>query len=140
MLYHLTDLAMALSEVHRVLKPDGRLYAATVGRNHMQQLREVPGKLGLDMSSNPDPEVSRFNLENGVGELAPCFAEIEVERRAGALVVTEAAPLVDYIASYTRLSDDGVGKLHAYFEEEIRSKGVFRITTESGILKAIKRQ
>ena len=42
MLYHVPDLAKALSEIRRVLQPKGRLYATTVGLNQMAELRKVP--------------------------------------------------------------------------------------------------
>ena len=46
MLNHVPNLASALSEIQRVLQPEGRLYATTVGLNHMAELTEVPRKLG----------------------------------------------------------------------------------------------
>ncbi len=139
MLYHVSDLARALTEIWRVLKPGGRLYATTVGLKHMAELRQVPGQLGFGTSSGRDPEVAQFSLDNGASELAHWFVEIDVARRKGTLVVTEAAPLVEYVTSYTRLSDDEVGELNAYFEGKIQSDGAFRITTEAGIFKAVKR-
>ena len=39
MLYHIPDLGKTLSEIRRVLKPEGHLYATTVGLNHMAELR-----------------------------------------------------------------------------------------------------
>ena len=137
MLYHVPDLATALSETRRVLRPGGRLYAATVGLNHMVELTEVPQRLGIATPIGGDQIVARFNLDNGAGELADWFAEVEVECRPGVLVVTEAAPLVDYVMSFAQLSDEEAVKLHTYFSGEIQREGAFRITTESGIFKAV---
>lgn len=36
MLYHVPDRPKALAEIQRVLKPEGRLYASTVGNQHLQ--------------------------------------------------------------------------------------------------------
>ena len=138
MLYHVPDLARALSEIRRVLQPEGRLYATTVGLNHMAELTEVPRKLGIETSDSGDHTVAQFNLDNGAGELAQWFAGVEVERKKGALVVTEAGPLVEYLMSYLCLSDGEAVELDAYFDREIQLKGAFRITTESGIFKVIK--
>ena len=139
MLYHVPDLATALSEIRRVLRPGGRLYAATIGLNHMAEIREVPQELGIRTPLAGDQIVARFNLDSGAGELADWFAEVEVECRPGVLVVTEAAPLVDYVMSFARLSDEEAVKLHTYFSGEIQREGAFRITTESGIFKAVKK-
>ena len=138
MLYHVPDLARVLSEIRRVLQPEGRLYATTVGLNHMAELTKVPRKLGIETSDSSDQTVAQFNLDNGVGELAQWFTEVVVERKNYAQVVTEAAPLVEYLMSYLCLSDGEVVELHAYFDREIQLQGAFRITTESGIFKVIK--
>lgn len=41
MLYHIPDLPRALAEIRRVLKPAGRFYASTIGREHMHELDEL---------------------------------------------------------------------------------------------------
>ena len=103
----------------------------------MAELRKVPSKLGIGTTDRSDQTVAQFNLDNGAGELTQWFADVEVERKKGTLVVTEAAPLVEYVMSYTGLSDEEAVELHAYFDREIQLRGAFRITTESGIFKAI---
>ena len=138
MLYHVSDLAATLSEIRRVLRPGGRLYATTIGLNHMTELRDVPRKLDISTPIGGDQIVARFNLNSGASELAHWFSEVEVEPRNSVLVVTEAAPLVEYVMSFGRLSDEETAKVHAYFTGEIQREGAFRITTEAGILKALK--
>ena len=138
MLYHVPDLAEVLSEIRRVLRPTGHLYATTVGLNHMAELSKVPVELAIEMSVTGDQMVAQFNLDNGASKLAHWFDEVEVERRSGTLVVTEAEPLVEYVMSFGQLPDEEVVKLQTYFEREIQLKGAFQITTESGIFKVVK--
>ena len=38
-LYHVPDRERAMSEIRRVLRPGGRLYAATLGHNYLHELR-----------------------------------------------------------------------------------------------------
>ncbi len=134
MLYHVPDLGRVLSEIHRVLKPQGILYATTVGPTHMVELRELPEDMGIGTSFSGH----QFNLDNGAGQLGNWFPSVQVERRKDALVVTEAAPLVEYVMSYAQPSDERTVKLHAYFNRQIQLKGAFRITAEVGIFKAAK--
>ncbi len=138
MLYHVPELAETLSEIHRVLRPGGKLYATTVGLKHMVELNEVPRKLGIRTPLGSVQTATQFNLDNSAGDLARWFAEIEIERRNSTLIVTETAPLVEYVMSGTRLSDEETLRLHTYFDREIQLKGSFLITTESGIFKMVK--
>lgn len=46
MLYHVPDRPQALAEICRVLKPVGRLYAATVGEAHLCELYELLRRWG----------------------------------------------------------------------------------------------
>ncbi len=41
MLYHVPDLSKALSEIRRVLRRAGRLYAATNGRSHLMEIADL---------------------------------------------------------------------------------------------------
>ena len=138
MLYHVPDLAGALSEIRRVVRPGGRLFATTVGLIHMAELREVPRKLGIRTPVESVQTATQFNLDSGASDLALWFTEVEVERRKSVLVVTEATPLVEYVMSGTHLSDEEISRLHAYFDREIQLNGAFRITTEAGIFKMVK--
>src|SRR5437764_2121129 len=71
MLYHVPDRPKAFAEIRRVLRPGGKLFAATNGWAHLRELnRFVP-----ERETNFGREHG-FNLENGRDELAAWFSTI----------------------------------------------------------------
>lgn len=103
MLYHVPDLPRALGEIRRILKPSGRLYAATNGKAHMAELRALIQQFdpALDYMASAAPPERFFSLENGTDHLTPWFQSVELRRYVDGLAVTDATALVDYVFSMT---------------------------------------
>ena len=142
MLYHVPDRQRALAEIRRVLKPHGRLYAATTGTAHLREMEELVQRVRPDATNAQDASHgSPFELETGADELGHWFHPIEVRRNDGELLVTEAEPLVDYIQSTTgmRLDDEEVQAFRHVAREQISDRGAIRITTSAGMFVAFKR-
>lgn len=130
MLYHVSDRSKAFSEIHRVLKTGGCFYAATNGRT------APGGSVGIrDWIMSPGiykgPE--GFNLETGSFELSQWFSVVTQHRYEDALAVTEVKPLVEYVRSGKRLSDDEVQEFAKVVEKEIGLHGIIHIPKASGI-------
>jgi ubiquinone/menaquinone biosynthesis C-methylase UbiE len=51
MLYHVPDRPKAFAEFRRVLKPGGKLYAATNGKHHMTGLYAMTDRFGIEAAS-----------------------------------------------------------------------------------------
>jgi ubiquinone/menaquinone biosynthesis C-methylase UbiE len=137
MLYHVPDIPRALDEVRRVLKPSGTCYAATMGLAHMKELDEF----GARFFSLPrmTESTSRFGLESGDTYMRAAFSDVKLERYPDSLVVTEAAPLMDYICSTrvrSRVTDEQIAALRVHVENEIAARGEIRITKDSGLFVA----
>jgi ubiquinone/menaquinone biosynthesis C-methylase UbiE len=142
MLYHVPDRPRALAEIHRVLKPGGKLFAATNGPTHMQELYALMVRLNPDFSLE-DMKISlSFSLENGAEQLSTCFKKVAMQRQANWLEVTEVEPLLAYIlsmviaedvASQSRLAD-----LEVSLQDEIAAKGAIHITKDAGMFIATK--
>ncbi len=67
MLYHVSDVRQALSEVRRVLRPGGLFVAVTNGDSHLADLRVECGG---------SPAVTRFSTQNGEEQLREHFREV----------------------------------------------------------------
>jgi ubiquinone/menaquinone biosynthesis C-methylase UbiE len=137
MLYHVPDIPRALDEIRRVLKPSGACYAATMGRAHMQELDEF----GARFFSIPrmTESTARFGLESGEAYMKSAFSDVKLERYPDSLVVTEAAPLMDYICSMrvrSRVTDEQIAALRAHVENEIAAHREIRMTKDSGLFIA----
>lgn len=145
MLYHVPDRPRALSEFKRVLRPGGKLYAATNGRHHMTALYAWADQFGLDTASVAAVafRVGNFSLENGAEQLMPFFSEVHMEPYHDSLEVTDACPLVDYVASVlpSAILNENLEKLkafHEWIEEQIATNGAVHIPKAAGLFIATR--
>lgn len=139
MFYHVPDRPRALAEIRRVLRPGGRIYAATGGRDQFRELiamvRRFDPALVLWEGRGPDS----FLLETGAEQLAPWFSEITLHRYEDALAVTEAEPLVEYVASKVALSPQRKTAFARFAEEELaRLGGTLRVSKDYGLFEGTR--
>lgn len=135
MLYHVPDHAKAFAEIQRVLRPTGRFYASTVGNNHLGELRTLfPHRSAR--RKNP----YSFNTENGAEKLGPFFGHVTFYRYEDTLVITEAGPLVAYLASLSSMAvpidEEGKAKLMSYLSDYLKEQGPIRLTQDVGLFEA----
>ncbi len=142
MLYHVPHLDNALAEIRRVLKPNGRLFAATNGDNHMRELKDLAQNIVGQAVSHTWPQLA-FRLENGRDLLAPYFEDVSVVMFADGLAVTAVEPLMAYLRSMTLFSilqtDDmasQIAALEQHIADTIADQGAYHIQKETGLFKA----
>jgi ubiquinone/menaquinone biosynthesis C-methylase UbiE len=135
MLYHVPDRPKAFAEIRRVLRPGGRFYAATNGENHLREMHELVQQF--------DPSINLWNrmtfrLENGAAELEPLFSHVLLHRYESALVVTEAEPLVAFVASMIGMELAGARRdaFTQLVEQRIAADGAIHITKDTGLFEA----
>jgi len=139
MLYHVPDRPKAIAEIKRVLKPGGKLIAATVGDHHLQEVMEVLRKVHI--SKTWESYANPFTLENGLEQLKPFFLNMTLFRYEDNLYVTEIEPIMAYIRSYLRavdLSETELAKVRVDLEDELKEKSRIFITKDSGLFEAVK--
>ena len=137
MLYHVPEKPRAFSEVHRVLRPGGRLFATTLGRGHLRKLRElVEGVVPDAWSSGIDSDT--LGLENVAEQLSGWFSKVSTHRKQDPLEVTEVDALVTYAWSTDRMTDHQLKEFEAVCAREMAQDGVIRIATDVCMFEATK--
>ena len=138
MLYHVPDIAIALREIRRVLKPGGRLIAATNGEGHLAGIYELLHR--FDSSFPIQRSQLSFSLENGQDWLGREFNHVSCIRHDAALHVRDIHPLLDYYASMQNLTLDfeGVDRsaLADFLDAYLNAHEIIIIKKAAGVLIA----
>ena len=105
MLYHVPSIDLALSEIARVLRHDGRLVAATNCADHLQEMFALVGIARWELP---------FGGENAERILRRHFTGVERRDADGTVTFTSADPIRRYLESSDRLaaSADDVPELN----------------------------
>lgn len=88
MLFHVEEVDAALAELARVLRPGGRLVAATNSETNISGLRELVGAT---------PPVFSFSAENGEEQLRRHFRRVECRDAIGVFRFPNRAAIQQYV-------------------------------------------
>lgn len=141
MLYHVPDRPKALREIRRVLRPGGLFFAATVGANHLREMRALAEAVDSNLANWGGTPTQSFLLENGAAQIEPFFDTVSLTRYPDGLLVTEAAPLAAHILSSVpdqELAHRFEAALLASLQAKIDADGPIKITKDSGIFRAVR--
>jgi ubiquinone/menaquinone biosynthesis C-methylase UbiE len=139
MLYHVPDRPKAIAEIKRVLKPNGRLIATTVGEGHMYEMTDWIKRVST--SGWFESFIQPFTLENGMKQLANSFPQVRLSRYPDSLKVTEVQPILAYIRSSIRVSEyseEELATVQFDLQKELKEKGKIFISKDSGLFEAVK--
>lgn len=140
LLDHLTNRQESLSEIWRVLKPNGRFYTTCGSRTHLQKIQALVEPYLGDVDYGGDPQ--RFGLENGREILSPWFSQIEMSLYEDKLVFEQAEPVLLYVFSEAEVRSKLVGQSRRSFvssvEGQIAQHGAIEVQVEKGLFAARK--
>ena len=129
MLYHVSNIPKALSEVRRVLKDEGYFYCATYGENRI--VDSIADMLNL----NIEEDKKIFTLQNGYEILKPYFKTVKRLDYNDSLDITDLDDLLDYLYSL-----DGISAITKIDRQLLKSSlqnkmtnGVLHIPKEYGM-------
>ena len=139
MLYHVLDRAKAFSDIRRVLKPKGRLFATTIGNDHLKEISNWIRRInpGTDFVSFGSP----FTLDNGLEQLKQIFSQVTLARYADSLQVTEVKPIIAFIRSTISAAEAvevELVRLEKELERVLQEKGKIFVQKDSGLLEAVR--
>jgi ubiquinone/menaquinone biosynthesis C-methylase UbiE len=137
MLYHVPDRSKALAEARRVLRADGRFFAATNDRAHMQEVRDLAHTF-MPGATQMIPANERFPFDVATAEISQVFGQVQLHRFHNSLAVTDADALADYMLSGFSLNLPVVAQtpFRLWLHERLAVEKVFTITSAAGMFEA----
>lgn len=98
-LFYVKDLDQALSEIKRVLKPNGMFCCTTYGQSHMKEIDQLVKEFDPRIALSDIKLYDIFGLEQGTIPLGNQFSNIQRMDYEDDLTVTNASDLMEYIYS-----------------------------------------
>jgi SAM-dependent methyltransferase len=148
MLYHVPDIALAASELARIVGPSGIVAIVTNGRDHLRELDALSSPAVESVTGSPwtapARSSARFLLDDAATLIAPALTVIGIDRVRREIVVPEPAPIVAYVESEESLYgpalpngttwDDVLREVEARVAVVVARDGAFVVHSDVGVL------
>lgn len=115
MLFHVTDLNQALTEIKRVLKPSGSIISATNSQFTMPEFDQLMrralnllGATGSEIETCMRSMLASFSLEEAAPQLSKHFPAVVRHDLPSAFVFPTKQPIMDYFNSMRTLQEPGL--------------------------------
>lgn len=99
MLFYCDDIPKTLSEVRRVLKPNGSFTCSTYSKRHMHEITDLVKNYNDNIVLSSTNLYERFGLDNGQQILEPFFNDITCHKYQDGIEISESGPIISYILS-----------------------------------------
>lgn len=134
-LFYCDDLQTALTEIRRILKPEGRLVCSTYGNDHMKEVSELVQEFDEHIVLAADKLYEKFGRENGAEILNSYFSDIEWRTYEDCLIVPEPEPLISYILSCHGNQGQYIPERYREFFSYVKKKTDLgmKITKDAGV-------
>ena len=139
-LFYVKDINVALTEIKRVLKPGGKLFASAYGPNHMKEITQLVKEYNPRINLSDIILYDQFGLHNASDIIKPIFHNCEIKEYDDHLFVTDPNDLVYYMLSCHGNQSEYLSKDFNKFSEFItkKTKKGLKITKEAGVIIAVK--
>ncbi|MBO6046249.1 MAG: methyltransferase domain-containing protein, partial [Erysipelotrichaceae bacterium] len=98
-LFYCDDINQVLSEIKRILKPEGKFICSTYGNRHMHEITDLVQEFDNRIVLSANLLYERFGLENGHDQLSAYFTNIECHHYDDSIELDQVEPLIEYILS-----------------------------------------
>lgn len=139
-LFYCNPVIKAVNEIHRVLKPGGRLICSTYSSRHMQEINQLVSDFDSRIVLSADRLYTIFGLDNGCQLLNNDFKQIEKKLYKDSLIVDKTEPLIEYIMSCHGNQNQYLLDRYSSFKNFVsdRLSRPMHITKEAGIFVCTK--
>ncbi|KUJ65288.1 transcriptional regulator [Streptomyces albus subsp. albus] len=146
MLYHVPDIAQAVTELSRVVTRDGMVVASTNSDRDKAELddlwqRAAGDVLGIERGPARISLSARFSLEKAPALLGEEFSRVETIELPGAIAVRDPEPVIAHMASYRAWADQHdvpfeatIARAREILTDHITRNGAFEVSCLGGIL------
>ena len=135
MLYHSDNISAALSEIRKVLRPNGSFYATTSGLDHLIELKEMVCEFDSRIQFPLNGENRKFCLENGESVLNRYFNTVQCLRFHNSLRIDDIDYLYQFILSF---KDDRNYNVNPIIENPSKFKTYLNSKTKGGCIEVTK--
>lgn len=139
-LFYLDDIPLALKEIHRVLKDNGKFICSTYSSKHMHEVDELVKEFEPRIELSKDKLYEKFGKENGREILCKEFNNVAWYSYLDSLNITDENLLITYILSCHGNQNRYIVDKFKDFKQFVskKMKNGFKVTKDAGIFISFK--